>query len=256
MIVSGVRLPSYWFGHYVKDVVFGLILAIWIIVLIAIFDIDVEDAWIFLILGAFVNPPFLYVFGFFFDKADNSGGATSFYMFIFSFIGPIVIFVLQIIESTRDIALPLKWLLSFMSPQFAIVSAVIFISFKQFFGFLQPADGDCGEKCDFSEPTTFDERIAMVQITAMLVSLVAYWLIIAFIDSSLWKLCVRVPPPSNNFDTTGVDEDIIQEEQNVKDSASNDNMPIKIYGAKKNFANWTKCKKENIEAVKRVSFGL
>lgn len=156
MIVSGVKLSSYWMGHYVKDVVFGLILAIWVIVLIAIFDIDVKEAWVMLILAAFVNPPFLYVFGFFFDKADNSGGATSFYMFIFSFIAPIVIFVLQLIPSTRDIAVPLKWLFSFMSPQFAVVCSIIFIAFREFFGFLQPADGDCGEACDFSTPDAFD----------------------------------------------------------------------------------------------------
>ena len=94
MIVSGVKLPSYWFGHFVKDVVFGLILGLWIIILIAIFDIDITDAWIFIILGAFVIPPFFYSFSFVFDKADNSGGAISFYMFILAFLGPIVVFVL------------------------------------------------------------------------------------------------------------------------------------------------------------------
>jgi len=40
MIVSGVKLSSYWFGHYVKDVIFGLILGLWVIILIAIFDIN------------------------------------------------------------------------------------------------------------------------------------------------------------------------------------------------------------------------
>jgi ABC-type multidrug transport system ATPase subunit len=34
-------------------------------------------------------------------------------------------------------------------------------------------------------------------------------------------------------------------------------MPIRIFGAKKNFTNFTdKCKLEKIEAVKRISFGL
>lgn len=33
-------------------------------------------------------------------------------------------------------------------------------------------------------------------------------------------------------------------------------MPIRIYGAKKNYSNFTKCKLEKIEAVKRISFGL
>lgn len=94
MIVSGVKLPSYWFGHYAKDVVFGLILGLWVIILVAIFDIEVEDAWIFIILGAFVIPPFLYTFSFLFDKSDNSGSAISFYMFILAFIAPIVVFVM------------------------------------------------------------------------------------------------------------------------------------------------------------------
>jgi hypothetical protein len=44
MIVSGVKLLSYWMGHYVKDVVFSLILGVWVIILIAIFDIDVPGA--------------------------------------------------------------------------------------------------------------------------------------------------------------------------------------------------------------------
>jgi hypothetical protein len=80
-------------------------------------------------------------------------------MFLFSFLGPIAVWVLQLIESTRDIASTLKWVLSIV-PQFAVTNSIFFISFKQLFGFLIPADGDCGEKCDYSEPDSFDERIA------------------------------------------------------------------------------------------------
>jgi len=130
MIVSGVKLPAYWLGHYVKDVCFGLILAVWIIILIAIFDIDVAYAWVLLLLGVLAIPPFLYAVGFMFDKADNSGGAVTFYMFLFAFLGPIAVFILQLIESTRDVAVPLKWALSIACPQFAVVSGVMFIAFK------------------------------------------------------------------------------------------------------------------------------
>lgn len=42
MIVSGVKLTSYWLGHYLKDVIFSLILGAWVIILIAIFDISVD----------------------------------------------------------------------------------------------------------------------------------------------------------------------------------------------------------------------
>jgi len=156
MIVSGVKLPSYWFGHYVKDIFFGIILGVWIIILIAIFDIDVEYAWLMILIAAFSIPPFLYAFSFMFDKADSSGSITSFFLFIFAFIGPIVIFVLQLIESTRKVAKPLKWICSVLCPQFAVISGIISISFRQVFGLIEPADGDCGTKCDYSKPDSFD----------------------------------------------------------------------------------------------------
>jgi hypothetical protein len=116
MIVSGVRLPSYWMGHYVKDVVFGMILGLWVIILIAIFDIDVEGAWVLIILGVFAMPPFLYAFSFMFSKADDSGGIVTFYMFLIAFLGSIVVWVLQLIPPTRDVAMSLKWVCSLICP--------------------------------------------------------------------------------------------------------------------------------------------
>lgn len=116
MIVSGVKLISYWGGHYFKDVVFSLILGVWVIILIAIFDIDVPQAWVLIILGAFACPPFLYALSFVTDKADSIGSIVSFYLFIVAFIGSIAIWILQLIESTRMYAKPLKWVLSLLCP--------------------------------------------------------------------------------------------------------------------------------------------
>lgn len=130
MIVSGVKLSSYWLGHYVKDVIFGLILGIWVIILIAIFDINVPNAWILIIIAAFSMPPCLYTFSFLFDKADNSGSIISFYLFIFALLGPTAVFVLQLIESTRKVAKPLKLICSALCPQFAVINGIISISFK------------------------------------------------------------------------------------------------------------------------------
>lgn len=216
MIVSGVKLPAYWAGHYVKDVIFGMILGLWVIILIAIFDIDVADAWLLIILGVFAMPPFLYAFSFMFDKADNSGLIVTFYMFIFSFLGPIVIWVLQLIENTRDIGKTLKWPLSLICPQFAVVNGILHIAFRQFFGFLEPADGECGEACDFSEPSSFDPRIARPQLYMLLVSIVFWWIFVAFIDGSFWKHCLKVPISRSSLEFSGVDEDVINEEKNVE----------------------------------------
>lgn len=255
MIVSGVKLSSYWAGHYVKDVVFGLILGVWVIILIAIFDIDVPDGWLLIILAAFSVPPCLYTFSFVFDKADNSGSIISFYLFIFAFLGPIAVFVLQLIPTTRNVAKPLKWLCSLVCPQFAVVSGIISIAFREFFGFLEPADGDCGTACDYSKPDSFDERIAQVPLIVLLAGIGYWWLIVAFIDSGFWKMCARVPSASRAAEQDGVDEDIINEEKQVE-AASTEQYPIRIYGAKKNFSNFNKCSFEKIEAVRRISFGL
>ena len=52
MIVSGVRLPAYWIGHYTKDLFFGLILGVCVILLVIIFDIELEYGWVMILLGA------------------------------------------------------------------------------------------------------------------------------------------------------------------------------------------------------------
>lgn len=66
MIISGVKLHAYWFGHYVKDIIFGLILAVWIIILVAIFDINLPSAWILILLGVLAIPPCMYTISTFF----------------------------------------------------------------------------------------------------------------------------------------------------------------------------------------------
>ena len=67
-----------------------------------------------------------------------------------------------------------------------------------------------------------------------------WWIIVAFIDSGLWRICARVPNASKAANQEGVDEDIINEERHVE-AANFEDYPIRIYGAKKNFRNFTKC---------------
>lgn len=120
---------------------------------------------------------------------------------------------------------------------------------------MQPADKDYCTACDYSEPDSFDERIARPQLIMLLVNIVVWWIIVAFIDGSLWKLFVRVPV-SQKEHGEGVDLDIIEEENEVKKSTVGD-LPIRIYGANKTYTTWKdNCKMERVEAVKRVSVGL
>lgn len=91
----------------------------------------------------------------------------------------------------------------------------------------------------------------------LIVSIFFWWLVVAFIDVSFWKYCVRVKTSKQEDSLYDVDEDIIAEEKNVEQNTNTDEMPIKIYGAKKTFNTISdKCKCERVEAVKRISFGL
>lgn len=57
---------------------------------------------------------------------------------------------------------------------------------------------------------------------------------------------------------TGVDEDILNEEASVEKNTDS-KLPIRIFGTKKVYNNYTKmkgCAPEKISAVKRISFGL
>ena len=103
-------------------------------------------------------------------------------------------------------------------PQFAVINGIISISFKQVFGFLEPADGDCGEACDFSEPDSFDRRIAKIQLNILFLSIFYWWFIVLLIDSGIWKIFSRVPNASPALSNQNVDEDIVNEDKLVESS--------------------------------------
>ena len=105
-------MPAYWAGHYVKDIFLQLFPSMFVLFLIAVFDMDLPQVWILIVINIFANPPFLYAMSFIFDKADSASTAVGFLLFLVGFLGPIAIFILTIIDSTRDIALVLKWPLS------------------------------------------------------------------------------------------------------------------------------------------------
>lgn len=68
-------------------------------------------------------------------------------------------------------------------------------------------------------------------------------------------MCKSVPTSPGKYESLQVDEDIINEEKAVE-ANKDDKLPIKIYGANKNFYSWDKLSRNKIEAVKRISFGL
>lgn len=140
MIVSGIKLPAYWLGHYVKDIFLQCIPSMFVLILINAYDMDLPQVWVLIIINIFANPPFLYALSFAFAKADAASTAVGFLLFLVGFLGPIALFILLIIDSTRDYAVALKYPLSLI-PLFSVSSGIITISMRFFIALLTAPEG-------------------------------------------------------------------------------------------------------------------
>ena len=112
-LVCGVSLFSYWMSNFVMDFCKYVIPAAFAILMMLAFDIEVftEDSecfgaasLLFIFYGWSVIP-FSYLFGFVFKSFGNAQVASFFFHFVIGAIGPLVIFVLRLIKSTREVGL-------------------------------------------------------------------------------------------------------------------------------------------------------
>jgi len=77
---------------------------------IHLFKIDIPDVeWLFLVT-TFANPAFIYFFSFLFEK-DEAGSLTiKMVYFILGIIAPIAVVILQVVnQTTNDVANVLRW---------------------------------------------------------------------------------------------------------------------------------------------------
>lgn len=168
-------------SHYVKDIVLQFFPSIFAIFLIFVYDMELPSVWILIVINIFANPPFLYAMSFIFQKAESASTAVGFLLFLVGFLGPIAVFILTIIDDTRDIAVAIKYPLSLI-PLFAVSSGIITISMRFFIALLSASES---ERLRVTTPEPFDDVAAGVQLKMILISIPIYWLIIAIIDSGL-----------------------------------------------------------------------
>ena len=180
MIVSGIKLPSYWMGHYCKDVFLQFFPSMFALILIAAYSMELPGVWVLIVLNMFANCPFLYVVSFLFDKSDSASTATSLLLFVFGFVGPIAVFILVLIEKTRDLGQQLKWILSIV-PLFSVSSGIIWISMKNLIALVLATD----YTKKIEEPTPFSEIAAGPQLTMLLISIPTYWFLVALLESGI-----------------------------------------------------------------------
>lgn len=145
-LVSGVSLPAFWLAHYIWDFAMYLIPGTSALILIQAFDLtsftgnstclhncttDIFGAVVvlFLMFGLAVIP-FSYVISNLFKQHSSAQILTLMMNFVLGMLLMIVSFVLQLIESTKDINDTLKFLWR-LSPMYCLGGGLLNLSIKE-----------------------------------------------------------------------------------------------------------------------------
>lgn len=136
-MVSGVSIPAYWLSNFTIDL-FKFILPFLIgisMVQAYNFQVYTNDSEIYgcvvllIFLIGLVNIPFTYMLSYLFGSPGGAQIATFFLNFLIGSLVPIVTFILQIIESTRDVGKALVWVLRIV-PSFAFGEGMLNLAIK------------------------------------------------------------------------------------------------------------------------------
>lgn len=101
-LISGVSLPAYWLSNLIADISKTLVPMLIALVLMNIYGVEDEGAWLLLLLYPLAIVPFTYVTSFAFTNDTVAQIMTIFLHFLFGAIAPIVVISLQSIESTAS----------------------------------------------------------------------------------------------------------------------------------------------------------
>lgn len=108
-LVSGVSVSAYWFSNIIMDVGKHIIPSIFCCLLILAFDMTsmIDDGnygimWLLFFLYGWAVIPFSYAFSFLFKQQGNALLLSFFLHLLIGSIVSVVMFILRLIQSTRD----------------------------------------------------------------------------------------------------------------------------------------------------------
>ena len=94
IMVSGCSLTAYWLGNYIADILTQSVPAVFGIIFIQVFDIDIPQCWVLFFVNVFTNPAFIYFFSFLFEKDETGSLVIKMLYFVIGIIGPITMSIL------------------------------------------------------------------------------------------------------------------------------------------------------------------
>jgi ABC-type multidrug transport system fused ATPase/permease subunit len=191
--------------------------------------------------------PFTYVMSFLFTTENVAQTITIFLHFVFAGIGAIVVFVLQLIESTRDVGDILKWVLR-ITPSYCLTSTIMFDSGKQRLLLLRP---------ELRRDSDWDIDLQGGNVLVMMVHF-GFWLIVlALIEMGAFNWVLRLINlmPKNRIPPKPVgslylDEDVAEEEARI---VREKGLKVRVDRFRKVYPGLFR---DPVQAVERTSFGL
>ena len=128
-VISGMNMISYWISNFIFDIFKTYITIVIAIIAIYAFDLDLDYAWLLLILFPAAIVSYTYATSFLFSEEATSQTITMIHHFFIAGLMPIGIFILRIIKSTRDVGDVLMWPFRIL-PTFNVCGGIVFISTK------------------------------------------------------------------------------------------------------------------------------
>lgn len=133
-----MSLPAYWISNLIFDIFKGIIPSAIVIGLIYAYDLGWSNSWVMFLLYPVGVIPFSYVTSFLFTTENVAQTITIFLHFVFAGIGSIVVFILKIIDSTKEVGDILGWVFKLV-PSFCLTDTIMFDSSKARLFLIRPS---------------------------------------------------------------------------------------------------------------------
>ena len=264
--ISGVNPFAYWISNFIVDYLKYLIPGIFCYVLCFAFQIsnwtEGESAGMTLLLILFNGwavIPFVYLVSFMF-KSPSKGQIFVFLIsFFFGTVAVIIAFVLRVIESSRDAAVDyvdyFLRLMPFFSFSFGMFNMASKDTYAIIFRWLET-------------PSVFSKQISLMDLIFLIIMGIVFFIGIFIIEYAfkLTKFKTKNPKGilkeiNEEKQKTGIEPDVKEEEDNVKNPENDDKYVIKVQDLVKSYtiSNKNCCGGKNQGykiAVKGTTFGI
>jgi ATP-binding cassette subfamily A (ABC1) protein 3 len=207
-----MSLSAYWISNLIFDLFKGMIPSAIVIGLIYAYDLGWTNSWMMFLLYQVGVIPFSYVTSFLFGTENVAQTITIFIHFVFGGICTLLVFLLKIFDSTKEVGDILGWVFKIV-PSYCLTDTIMFDSSKARLFLIRPS---------LKRNSDFDVTLIGGNILLLCMHFF-FWIFILFlIENGAFNLFGRmiyilsknkIPPKKD--EELNQDEDVLEEENRV-----------------------------------------